>query len=102
MSSKVIAHFQKEWQTGAKMGARSIDHLHYDIIHAKTDGSCSRPAETGPSVSLKRRQKSGKTRGSETLLIDEHDKNNVAHGSHGAKCPWRLVYFKNPKTVHCD
>ena len=28
-----------------------IDHLHYDVIHAKPDGSCSRPAETGPSVS---------------------------------------------------
>ena len=26
-----------------------IDHLHYDVIHAKPDGSCSRPAETGPS-----------------------------------------------------
>ena len=30
---------------------RSIDHLHYDIIRAKPDGSCSRPAETGLSVS---------------------------------------------------
>ena len=27
-----------------------IDHLHYDVIRAKPDGSCSRPAETGPSV----------------------------------------------------
>ena len=26
-----------------------IDHLHYDVIRAKPDGSCSRPAETGPS-----------------------------------------------------
>ena len=28
-----------------------IDLLHYDVIRAKPDGSCSRPAETGPSVS---------------------------------------------------
>ena len=27
----------------------TIDHLHYDVIRAKPDGSCSRPAETGPS-----------------------------------------------------
>ena len=27
-----------------------IDRLHYDIIRAKPDGSCSRPATTGPSV----------------------------------------------------
>ena len=27
-----------------------IDHLHYDVIRAKPDGSRSRPAETGPSV----------------------------------------------------
>ena len=27
----------------------SINHLHYDVIRAKPDGSCSRPAETGPS-----------------------------------------------------
>ena len=26
-----------------------IDHLHYDVIRAKPDGSCSRPAETGTS-----------------------------------------------------
>ena len=32
-------------------GRRLIVHLHYDVIHAKPDGSCSRPAETGPSVS---------------------------------------------------
>ena len=29
--------------------AARIDHLHYDVIRAKPDGSCSRPAETGPS-----------------------------------------------------
>ena len=28
-----------------------IVHLHYDVIRAKPDGSCCRPAETGPSVS---------------------------------------------------
>ena len=28
----------------------TIDHLHYDVIRAKPDGSCSRPAETRPSV----------------------------------------------------
>ena len=28
-----------------------VDHLHNDIICAKPDGRCSRPAETGPSVS---------------------------------------------------
>ena len=27
-----------------------IDHLHCDVIRAKPDGSCSRPAETGPSA----------------------------------------------------
>ena len=27
-----------------------IDHLHYDVIRAKPDGSCCRPAETGASV----------------------------------------------------
>ena len=27
----------------------TIDHLHYDVIRAKPDGSCSRPAETGLS-----------------------------------------------------
>ena len=26
-----------------------IGHLHYDVIRAKPDGSCSRPVETGPS-----------------------------------------------------
>ena len=26
-----------------------IDHLHYDVIRAKPDCNCSRPAETGPS-----------------------------------------------------
>ena len=26
----------------------TIHHLHYDVIRAKPDGSCSRPAETGP------------------------------------------------------
>ena len=26
-----------------------IDHLHYDVIRAKPDGSYSRPAEAGPS-----------------------------------------------------
>ena len=35
---------------------QSIDHLHYDVIHAKPDGSCSRPAKTGPSVLLKLRE----------------------------------------------
>ena len=30
--------------------ASEIDHLHYDVTRAKPDGSCSRPAETGPSV----------------------------------------------------
>ena len=31
----------------------TIDHLHYDVIRAKPDGSCSRPPKTGPSVSGK-------------------------------------------------
>ena len=26
-----------------------IDHLQYDVIRAKPDGSCSKPAETGPN-----------------------------------------------------
>ena len=28
---------------------QTIDYLHYDVIRAKPDGNCSRPAETGPS-----------------------------------------------------
>ena len=30
-----------------------IDHLYYYVIRAKPDCSCSRPAETGPSVSYR-------------------------------------------------
>ena len=37
-----------------------IDHLHYDVIRAKPDGSCSRPAETGPSVSKNGGKQAGK------------------------------------------
>ena len=36
-----------------------IDHLHYDAILAKPDGSCSRPAETGPSVAEMERKPAG-------------------------------------------
>ena len=28
-----------------------IGYLHYDVIRAKPDGICNRPAETGPNVS---------------------------------------------------
>ena len=38
----------------------TIDHLHYDVIRAKPDGSCSRPAETGPSVSKNGGKQAGK------------------------------------------
>ena len=56
-----------------------IDHLHYDVIRAKPDGSCRRPAETGPSVFVKM---AGNKRASPRVrnVIDEHRKNNVAHG----------------------
>ena len=40
-----------------------IDHLHYDFIRAKPDGSCSRPAETGPSVSKNGAKQAGKPAG---------------------------------------
>ena len=38
-------HNRSDWQ----FYIEQIDHLHYDVIRAKPDGSCSRPAETGPS-----------------------------------------------------
>ena len=41
----------------------AIDHLHYDVIRAKPDGSCSRPAETGPSVSKNGGKQAGKPAG---------------------------------------
>ena len=46
------------------------------------------------------RTKGGKQAGKQAgqkRYWDEHDKNNVAHGSHGGKCPRRLVYFKKPQ-----
>ena len=61
-----------------------IDHLHCEVIRAKPDGSCSRPAETGPSVSGKPARKPA----GQKCYRDERDKNNVAHGG---RCPWRFV-----------
>ena len=43
-------------------GYFAIDHLHYDVIRAKPDGSCSRPAETGLSVSKNGGKQAGKPR----------------------------------------
>ena len=64
-----------------------IDHLHYDVIRAKPDGSCSRPAETGSSFP------GGKASGQSAVLkrYRVNTENNVARGSHGGNCPWRLV-----------
>ena len=99
-----MGSFKSVFITAVQVCDGPIDHLHYDVIRAKPDGSCSRSAETGASVWQKRRETSGKARGSETLLGDERDKNNVAQGSHAlgkkmslAPIFWRLVYFKNPK-----
>ena len=50
--------------------AAAIDHIHYDVIRARPDGSCNRPAETGPSVLSNRRESHR----------DEHDKSNVSRG----------------------
>ena len=41
----------------------------------------------------------GKRAGSPRVRNAVEMKNNVARGSHGGKCRWRLVYFKNPKTA---
>ena len=77
-----MGSFKSVFITAVQVCDGPIDHLHYDVIRAKPDGSCSRSAETGASVWQKRRETSGKARGSETLLGDERDKNNVAQGSH--------------------
>ena len=48
------------------------------------------------------RKKGGKQAGKpagQKRYWDEHDKNNVAHGSHGGKCPRRLVL---KKTQNCS
>ena len=42
--------FEKSGFYCTSINYQPIDHLHYDIICARPDGSCSRPAETGPSV----------------------------------------------------
>ena len=63
----------------------TVGHLHYDVTRAKPDGSCSRPAETGPSFP------GGKASGQYWNSIEVNTENNVAHGSHGGNCLWRLV-----------
>ena len=68
-----------------------IDHLHYDVIRAKSHGSCSRLAETGPSFP------GGKASGQLAVVAGStkryrvNTENNVARGSHGGNCPWPLV-----------
>ena len=48
---------------GLMLFHQRIDHLHYDVIRAKPDGSCSRPAEAGPSVSKNGGKQAGKPAG---------------------------------------
>ena len=79
-SQKSLGHQQKMGGCANLRGL--IDHLHYDVIGARPDGSCSRPSETGPSVSGKPVRKPA----GQKCYRDEHDKNNVAHGG---RCPWR-------------
>ena len=43
--------------------AAAIDRLHYDVIRAKSDSSCSRPTETGPSVLKNGGKQAGKPAG---------------------------------------
>ena len=62
-----------------------IDHLHYDVIRAKPDGSCSRPAETGPSVS----KNGGKQAGNfaSQKRYGEMNEENVPGASFNLKTP---------------